>query len=87
MKIDIIRCTINIKTGPKIIIGEYNQTYHTSPSCYYVVDLLCHICSKERISTLKIFNFFHSRTLKVGDESAIFAADFSPDGQLVGLLK
>ena len=22
-------------------ISEYNQTYHTSPSCYYIIDLLC----------------------------------------------
>ena len=28
-------------TCPKIIISEYNQTYHTSPSCYYILDLLC----------------------------------------------
>ena len=26
---------------PHIIISEYNQTYHTSPSCYYILDLLC----------------------------------------------
>ena len=29
---------------PQIIISEYNQTYHTSPSCYYVSDLLCVKC-------------------------------------------
>ena len=23
------------------MISEYNQTYHTSSSCYYVLDLLC----------------------------------------------
>ena len=22
-------------------VGSYNQTYHTSPSCYYILDLLC----------------------------------------------
>ena len=26
---------------PHIIISEYNQTYHTSPSCYYILELLC----------------------------------------------
>ena len=26
---------------PHIIISEYSQTYHTSPSCDYVLDLLC----------------------------------------------
>ena len=26
---------------PQIIISEYNQNYHISPSCYYVLDLLC----------------------------------------------
>ena len=26
---------------PCIIISEYNQTYHTHTSCYYVSDLLC----------------------------------------------
>ena len=24
-----------------LFISEYNQTYHTSPSCYYLLDLLC----------------------------------------------
>ena len=26
---------------PHIIFSEFNRTYHTSPSCYYVLDLLC----------------------------------------------
>ena len=26
---------------PHIIVSEYNQTYHTSHSCYFVLDLLC----------------------------------------------
>ena len=32
-----------IKTPRKVlqINSEYNQAYHTSPSCYYVLDLLC----------------------------------------------
>ena len=32
---------INMLLCPHIIISEYNQTYPTSPSCYYVLDLLC----------------------------------------------
>ena len=32
---------INMLSRPHIIISEYNQTYHTSPSCYFVLDLLC----------------------------------------------
>ena len=39
---------------PQIIIIEYNQTYLTSPFCYYVLDLLCVISF---ISNLDIFLF------------------------------
>ena len=32
---------MNMLSWPQIIISEYNETYHTSNSCYYVLDLLC----------------------------------------------
>ena len=38
---------------PHIIISEYTQTYHTSPSCYYVSDLLCVTISPGKISLHK----------------------------------
>ena len=34
-------CLYIMLSCPQIIISEYNQTSHTSPSCYYVLDLLC----------------------------------------------
>ena len=34
-------CIMNMLLCPHVIISEYNQTYHTSPSGYYVLDLLC----------------------------------------------
>ena len=39
----------------RIVISEYNQTYHTHTSCYYILDLLCvniirPKCCKSRIS-------------------------------------
>ena len=32
---------LHIMLCPQIIISEYNKTYHTPPSCYYILDLLC----------------------------------------------
>ena len=67
---DIMRC-------PCIIISEYNQTYPTHTSCYYVSDLLCVITSKMGFSSqIVIPTFFElleyrstSRTCKVVDAS------------------
>ena len=42
---------------PHIIISEYNQSYHTSPSCYYILDLLCVIDKKEKKGKLAIGNW------------------------------